>query len=412
MIIDTLFNPKLPSVIEDPYKYYEQYRNTDPVHFGVSLHKELEGTWYLFNYKDINQVLKSKNFVRTPPREEIELVPPIYRSFKSVISKWLVFQDPPEHTRIRSVLNNAFSGRSLKNMEAIIESITLELLEKIEQKNEIEFISEFALPLPIRVICKILGISSEDSSKFEELSLALLAASFSVDRKNEDVFALAEKSMQEFIEYFTDVISKKANNLEDDLISLMIESGIDDKLNKEEIISNCIHILNAGFETTINLIAKGTHALQSNRKFYVDFKKESNDYKALAEELLRYDNPVQMVTRWVTETFSISGKTIEKGSQIALMLGASNRDSQIFENPDTLVLHRKKMHLSFGGGIHYCLGSALARLEAKVAFRHLDTIIVNYELDDKRDKAIVWGNSIVFHGFRELWLRKIDRQVL
>lgn len=400
------FDPRSAEVIADPYPIYETYRTQEPLHFGSPLHQGLTGTWYAFSYDDINQVLKSKDFVRQPPNKEIALVPPIYKKYESVVSQWLVFQDPPNHTRIRSTLQRAFSGKAINRLESMITDITHSLLAPLKQKKHIEFISEFALPLPIIVICRLLGIPEETRKEFESLSFDLLAASFSVNKKDKRVFEKAEASMQGLIDYFQGVIKVKLTTPQDDLISLMLDKEQEEVLTHEEVISNCIHILNAGYETTINLISKGVYALQHDHQFYLEALSDPKKLDSLGEELLRFDNPVQMVTRWASKDTLLSDRMIKKGEQIALMLGSANRDPLYYPSPDKLQFERKKSHLSFGGGIHHCLGALLARLEAKVVFPLLKDIILNYQLDTNRPTPYEWNHSIVFHGFKSLYLTR------
>ncbi|MCF6439267.1 cytochrome P450 [Pseudoalteromonas luteoviolacea] len=401
------FDPRHASVIASPYAIYEKYRKHDPVHFGVPLHKGLKGTWYIFAYDDINKALKSKSLIRKPLNKEIALVPPLYKKYESIVSQWLVFQDPPDHTRIRSTLQRAFSGRAINKMESMIEGIAKSLLTQIEGKTQVEFISEFALPLPIIVICRLLGIPEDSRKEFESLSLALLDASFSVNKKDKRVFEKAEASMQALISYFEEIIEEKITNPQDDLISLMLDKEADDILTNEEVISNCIHILNAGYETTINLISKGTYALQQDPTFYLKVKHNVENMSDLAEELLRFDGPVHMITRWASEDIKIGGQQIKQGEQIAMMLGSANRDPQFYSEPNKLRFGRKKSHLSFGGGIHHCLGAVLARLEAKVVFPLLEDFILNYKVDMKQSRPYEWNSSIVFHGFKKLhFIRK------
>jgi len=407
MNISTLerLNPFLPKVIANPYPIYSHYRENDPVHWGIAAKRQLTGAWYLFRYPDVMQVLEDKRFGREghKVRGDIDTapVPKAYKGFSSMVSNWMVFRDPPNHTRLKLLVNKAFSPKTLENLRPAIVSIADELLERVQDRSDIDLIDDFAFPLPVMVIAALLGVDSEDRFRFREWALALQHASASRLTPSTEVYEQAETATQAFIEYFKKAIAKSHAQPGDDLISALAKARYEgDKLNDEEILATCIHLLTAGHETTINLIAKGTLALLRNPKQLELLRSHPELMPSAVEELIRYDSPVQMLSRWAYEDVEVGGKLIHRGDSVSLMLGSANRDSQSFDNPDLLDIQRQdNKHCGFGGGIHFCLGSALARAEAQIA---LNILMNRFPKLHLKSQTIKWADNIVFHGPKHL----------
>ena len=407
MSISTLerLNPFLPEIIADPYPVYSHYRETDPVHWGIAANRQLSGAWYLFRYQDVMQVLEDRRFGREghKVRDDVETapVPKAYKGFSSMVSNWMVFRDPPNHTRLRLLVNQAFSPKTLENIRPAIIDIADSLLDRVWDWVEMDLIDDFAFPLPVMVIAALLGVDPEHRSLFREWALALQHASASRLTPSVEIYEQAEAATQSFIAYFKDAIAKRHTEPRQDLITALAKARYEgDKLNDEEILATCIHLLTAGHETTINLIAKGLLALLRNPEQIELLRSHPEFIPEAVEELIRYDSPVQMLSRWAYEDVEIGGKLIRRGDSVGLMLGSANRDPRRFEHPDLLDFQRQdNKHCGFGGGIHFCLGSALARAEAQISLNILINRIPKLHLIDE---TVEWADNIVFHGPKHL----------
>lgn len=407
MSISTIarLNPFIPEVIADPYPVYRRYREEDPVHWGISSNPRLPGTWYLLRYKDVMQVLESPKFGREAGKvrddDEGAPVPKAYRGFSSIVSNWMVFRDPPTHTRLRSLVNKVFSPKMVENIRPAILSIADSLLDSVESREQMDLVDDFAFPLPVMVIAALLGVDSEDRPQFREWALALQHASASRLTPSPEIYEQAEQATQGFIDYFQKAIALRHIEPRNDLITALVKAQDEgNKLSDEEVLATCIHLLTAGHETTINLITKGVLALLRQPQSLELLRSHPEFIPGAVEELIRYDSPVQMVTRWAYADIEIGGKLIRRGDSVGLMLGSANRDPARFQNPDVLDLQRSEcLHCGFGSGIHFCLGSALARAEAQIALN----ILLN-RLPDLRllDEKVEWADNIVFHGPKHL----------
>ena len=398
-------NPFLPEVIAEPYTVYRRYREEDPVHWGISSNPRLPGAWYLFRYEDVVQVLESPKFGREASRVrddgEGAPVPAAYRGFSSMVSNWMVFRDPPNHTRLRTLVNKVFSAKMVENIRPAILGITDSLLDRVQNRKEMDLVEDFAFPLPVMVIAALLGVDPEDRPLFRQWALALQHASASRLTPSPELYEQAEQATQGFIDYFQRAIALRHAEPRQDLITSLIKAQEEgDKLSDEEVLATCIHLLTAGHETTINLITKGVLALLRHPQALELLRSHPEFMAGAVEELIRYDSPVQMVTRWAYADIEIDGKQIRRGDSVGLMLGSANRDPARFQNPDVLNLQRSDCkHCGFGSGIHFCLGSALARAEAAIALH----ILLNRLLDMRLvDEKVEWANNIVFHGPKHL----------
>ncbi|MFQ4144114.1 cytochrome P450 [Chlorogloeopsis sp. ULAP02] len=407
MTISTIerLNPFISEVIEDPYKFYRRYREEDPIHWGVASNPRLPGAWYLFRYEDVMQVLESPKFGReaSKVRDDGEgaPVPAAYKGFRSMVGNWMVFRDPPDHTRLRSLVNKVFSPRMLENIRPAIFNIADSLLDRVQARSEMDLVEDFAFPLPVMVIATMLGVDASDRPTFREWALALQHASASRLTPLPEVYAQAEQATWGFIDYFKQAIAQRHTEPRQDLITALVKAQDEgNKLNDEEVLATCIHLLTAGHETTINLIAKGTLALLRNPDALNLLRSHPELITGAVEELIRYDSPVQMVTRWAFADVEIGGKLIRRGDSVGLVLGSANRDPARFVNPDFLDIQRQDCkHCGFGSGIHFCLGAALARAEAAIALNVLLNRLPELHLLDEK---VEWANNIVFHGPKHL----------
>ncbi|MFH7024157.1 MAG: cytochrome P450 [Heteroscytonema crispum UTEX LB 1556] len=394
-------NPFIPEVIADPYAVYRRYRQEDPVHWGISANPQLPGAWYIFGYEDVMKVMEDRRFGRETlnEREDVETtpVPTAYNAFLSLVSNWIVFREPPNHTRLKSLASKAFSAKIVENIRPAIYEIADNLLDKVQNRGELDLVEDFAFPLPTKVVAIMLGADPEDLPLFREWALAMQNASASRLKPPPEAYERANQAAQAFIDYFTPLITERRANPREDLISALVKAADEgDKLSDFEIVATCTHLLTAGHETTINLIAKGTLALLQNPKTLKMLRSHPELIPPAVEELIRYDTPIQMVTRWAYEDIEVGGKLIKRGDSVGVMLGSANRDPARFKNPEVLDIQREEnKHSGFGGGIHFCIGSGLARAEGQIALNVLLNRLPELRLIDEK---IEWANNIVFHG--------------
>jgi cytochrome P450 len=393
-------NPFIPEFIKDPYPHYQRYREQDPVHWGISSNPNLPGAWYVFRYDDVMKVMEDRRFGREfIKRDDVETtpVPTAYNTFLTMVSKWIVFREPPDHTRLKSLVGKAFTPKIVENLRPNVYQIADGLLDKVHARGEMDLVEEYAFPLPIMVIAVMLGADPNDYPLFRKWALALQNASASRLKPPPEIYENAEKASQDFINYFKPIIVDRRANPQDDLISNLVKAADEgDKLTDEEIVATCTHLLTAGHETTVNLIAKGMLALLRNRHAFQLLRSHPEYLPNAVEEIIRYDTPIQMITRWAYADIEIGGKQIKRGDGVGIMLGSANRDRTRFQNADVFDVQREDTkNAGFGGGIHYCLGSTLARAEGQIALNVLLNRLPELQLTQEN---IEWANNIIFHG--------------
>ncbi len=370
--------------IEDPYRTYEQLRRKDPVH-----RMRLVEAWALTRYEDVQDVLiDHKRFTNAERNYDYMQ----YRTFLDL--------DPPDHTRLRGLVSKAFTPRAVRELGPRIEGLVDELLDAVAGKDRIDLISEFAFPLPVIVIAEMLGVPAEDRARFREwsddiaLSVNPLLNSEQIER--------VQQATEELFDYFEGIIEQRRQAPQNDMISALLaaeEEG--DRLTHEELLSTLMLLLVAGNETTRNLIGNGMLALLKSPAQLQRLRDHPELLDSAINELLRYDSPVQIDSRNAIDDVEIGGKRISAGQRILAIVGAANRDPQVFANPDELDIGRDEVsHLSFGRGIHYCLGSPLAILEGRIAFTSLLERFSSIRL--ARDP--VFKEQIVLRGVEELWV--------
>lgn len=334
-----------------PYDVYEEVRRKDPVHRM----RVLNG-WALTRYEDVDAVLRDHRRFSNGGR-----------SFTGLGPETLLDLDPPDHTRLRSLVSKAFTPRSVAKLTPRIDQIIEELLDDIGERNRFDLIEDFAFPLPVIVIAEMLGVPPEDRAQFKDWSndIAITVEPIIPD----DQAVRLEKSTSELFEYLEAIIAAREQAPQDDMISALIAARDEgDRLSHDELLGTLVLLLVAGNETTRNLIGNGMLALLKNPD-QLQLLRESPDLiDDAVHELLRYDSPVQLDGRLVTEDVEIGGKRLRANQRVISLIGAANRDPEAFANPDVLdITRQKKSHLAFGRGIHYCLGAPLALLEGKKA---------------------------------------------
>jgi len=368
---EAVYNPFEPGFVENPYTPYAAMRESDPVH-----HSQLD-FWVLFRYSDILRFLRDpslsvedRNAHMTPMDEMIRSLigDRAERGTRSMLSR-----DPPDHTRLRKLVTKAFTPRVIQDLRPRVQALVTEMLDAAERRGEIDVITEFAFPLPFAVISEMLGVPTSDGDRLREWS-GRIVRSLEPLVDPDTILAIAEAG-DNMNAHVSELIARQRKEPGDGLLSALIaaeEQG--DVLSDEELVEQVVLLYIAGHETTVNLIGNGVLALLRNRTELERLKRDPALVPAAIEELLRYDSPVQMTRRVTLAEIEIGGKTIEKGAFCALVLGSANRDADRFgEDSERLDVTREDahQHLSFGGGVHYCLGAALARLEGEVAIGSL-----------------------------------------
>src|SRR5438067_2502531 len=374
--------------LSDPYTQYKALREREPVHFN-----EARGGWVLTRYNDMVEVLRDDerfSAERMGPRVD----PDVPRS--------MLNSDPPDHTRLRTLVNKAFTARTVRNLTDRIQEIVDGLIANVAEKGEMEAIVDFAYPLPITVIAEMLGVPSADRDFFRDQSQKIAVALGPIE--DMDVALQAMDGRNHLVAYFNELIPKRRSDPQDDLITALLQAGeSDDFLSHAELLAMLLLLLVAGHETTVNLIGNGLLALLRHPDQLERLRTEEGIGRSAVEELLRYDSPVQMTGRLAKVDVEIDGHAITAGQNISTIVASANRDPEVFEHPDTLDLTRTPCnHLSFSAGIHFCLGAQLARLEGQIALSTLVRRFPNLELatDDLR-----WRPAPILRGLETLPVR-------
>jgi cytochrome P450 len=293
---------------------------------------------------------------------------------------WMLFMDPPDHTRLRGLVHKVFTPRMVEKLQGQIQAITHQLLDKVQAQGHMDVIADLAYPLPVMVISAMLGVPAADWDKYHHLSTDI-ARTLDLT-EDETVYDRGSQAAAAISAYIKELAAQRRADPQDDLLSALVaveEAG--ERLTEAELVATFALLFVAGHETTINLIGNGTYALLKHPEQLEQLKSNPALIKTAVEELLRYDSPVQMTSRVVLEPIELAGHAFERGQQVSFMLGAANRDPAQFDDPGTLDLTRQpNPHLAFGSGIHYCLGAPLARLEGQIAINTLLQRMPNLKL--------------------------------
>jgi cytochrome P450 len=365
------YNPFEPGFVEDPYSRYARMRDGDPVH------RSPLDFWVLFGYDQILALLRDPTLSvedrNARPTQLDEMVALIVGERSDRGARSMLSRDPPDHTRLRKLVSKAFTVRVIQDLRPRIQQLVDQMLDDAEAQGEIDVIRQFAFPLPFAVISEMLGVPVADADKLREWS-GLIVRSLEPLVDPDTIRAIADASDLMF-DHVSELIAAKRKDLADDLLSALIsaeEHG--DVLSDAELVEQVVLLYIAGHETTVNLIGNGVYALIRDRAQLERLREDPALMPGAVDELLRFDSPVQMTRRITLTDVEIGDKTIEKSSFCALVIASANRDAARF-GPDAEQLDVTRaeahQHLSFGGGAHYCLGAALARLEGEVAIGSL-----------------------------------------
>jgi hypothetical protein len=396
---EPLFNPLSPDFIRDPYPHYERLRTTDPMHLTPL------GMFVASRHAEASLVLRDRRFgkdyvERTRRRYGPGIMEePIFRS----MSHWMLQQDPPDHTRLRGLVVKAFTARRVEDMRPRIQEVVDQTLDRIEGHGQMDLIEDFAFRLPVTIICDMLGIPEEHREVFYASSrdggrildpVPLTPAE--IQQSN------AGNAMARM--YFEQLFELRRRQPGDDLTTQLVQAEEDgSKLSNEELTANIILLFGAGHETTVNLIGNGLLALHRNPDQLALLKANPELMTNAVEEFLRYDSSVQLSGRVALEDIDdLGGKKIPKGESVLCLLGSANRDPAVYpDRPDRLDITRPRIKpLSFGGGIHLCLGAQLARIEAEIAISTLLRRLPQLRLDDADNPE--WRPTFVLRGLKRL----------
>jgi cytochrome P450 len=394
-----LFNPLSPEFIRDPYPSYERLRSTDPMHVTPF------GAFLASRHAEVSLVLRDKRFGkdfvdRTTRRYGPQVMEePVFRSMRH----WMLQQDPPDHTRLRGLVVKAFTARRVEDMRPRIQAIVDEMLDRIAPLGHMDLIEDFAFRLPVTIICDMLGIPPEHREVFYTSSRNGGRLLDPVPLSPAEI-AQANTGTAAAQMYFQQLFELRRKNPGDDLTTQLVQAEEDgSKLSNEELTANIILLFGAGHETTVNLIGNGLLALHRNPDQLALLRANPALHTNAVEEFLRYDSSVQMAGRVALEDIDdLGGKKIPKGESVLCLLGSANRDPAVYpDRPDRLDITRSNVRpLSFGGGIHFCLGAQLARIEAEVAIATLLRRLPDLRLDDA--KTPEWRPTFVLRGLKSL----------
>lgn len=366
------FNPFSPEFKANPYPFYDMLRANAPL-----FHWEQWNMWFVTDYAVSTALLKDNRLghelLSVMTREELGWTEPPASQVPLVEMQtgWMLFRDPPTHTRLRMLVHKAFTPRMIEQLRARIQSVTDSLLDAAEANGKLDVMADLAVPLPVMVIADMLGVPESDRELFRGWSRELADTLELTD--SAEIYEMGARATVSFSAYLRDLASERRKQPQADLMSALVQAeDAGDKLTEQELIATCILLLVAGHETTTNLIGNGLFALLRNPAQLAKLRENPALGKTAIEELLRYDSPVQMTSRAALQDVEFNGQCIRKGTQVSFMLGAANHDPAQFEQPGTLDITRDpNPHLSFSNGIHYCLGAPLARLEGQIAIQTL-----------------------------------------
>jgi cytochrome P450 len=378
----------------DPYPLYDWIRENDPVH------RAPDGNWVLVRYEDASAVLRDPRFSTNPSWLGEETKAQVAASpIRTVGTRLMMFLDPPDHTRLRSLVSQAFTPKVVEGLRPRIQQIVDELLDGVAANGEMDVLADLAYPLPTVVICELLGVPVADRELFKEWSAdasRLLDGYLEPEAETKGLAAAMQLAG-----YFTDLIEKRRADPHDDLLSALIaaEDG-GQRLTHEELLTTSTLLLLAGLETTMNLVGNGVLALLQHPDELARWRADPTLDRTAIEELLRWEGPVHVTARIATTDAQVGGVEIKAGEQLAVVLAAANRDPEVFRDPNRLDLGRREnRHLAFAAGAHFCLGASLARHESRAAIGSLVKRFPDLELITE---PVEYRDHFVIRGVKEL----------
>ncbi len=402
------FDPYQPGFLDNPYPTYARLRRQSPIFYD-----QRWNLTFFARHSDVEPMLRDRRFERdirhvpeaarrVDPEVYQRIYPPRYPMWTRLIRDSFIDLEPPRHTRIRRLVQWAFTRRASRSYRPRMEAEAHRRLDQAAGRGAMEAIADYATPIPLVMIAELMGVPGEDQPRLVEWSHRLVRL-FDEGCTAEEGQS-AEQAGIDFADYLRDLIRSPRTREGDNLLSHLIRARHEgDALSEEELIATAILVLNAGHEATVQAIGNGLMALSAHPDQWRRWRKDRRLTPTAVEELLRYDTPLQMFERWVTEDVDWRGTELAAGSKVGLLFGSANHDEQVFERPDRLDLGRTpNPHVSLGGGVHFCVGASLAREELKVAFEVLLERVSRFELvPAPRERT----PSLVFRGVHRLPIR-------
>ena len=398
------FNPADPELVRDPYPIYRRLQQDAGLHWAAGNY------WVASRYGDVREVLSNPTFGQGEFVRNIQLFyPEDFDVMAQPAFRWLsevfLMQDPPHHTRLRKLVTHALTPKRIADLQPRIEFITQQLLARVLPRQQMEVLKDFAYQLPTLVMCDMLGVEEEDRTPERMTALTRAIADafivFETRALTPAEMSLANSQMEFLYEYFGAVFDRRAADPRGDLTSALAVPAEDgDRLSRRELITVVIAMFGAGFETTAHMIGNGLLTLHRHpaqwRKLVADPMLAAN----VVEEVLRFESSLQASYRTALAPTQVLGKPVQEGERVLCLVGAANRDREVFKSPDEFDIRRKDIRmLSFGGGIHHCVGQQLARLEGRVAFAALARTLPTMVIDTA---APQWRPGFLFRGLKEL----------
>jgi cytochrome P450 len=397
-----VFDPADPAVRANPHPILARLRNEDPVHRSPLLR-----SWILTRYDDVKRALGTDDMSSDRLTPFYAKLPDATRASLAELMRylnlWIVFREPPEHTRVRNLVNKAFLPGTINRFRPKIEEITAELLDHVADNDEVDLVARFTMPLPALVIMSMLGVSEQHLHQIKAWSDDIMLFIGSA-QDTPGKYELARRGVHEMARFFRDEIERRRSVPGDDLLTLLIAARDErDSLAEDELVATSMLLLFAGHETTTNLLSTASLSLMRNPDQREEFRRRPDLVGPAVEEFLRYDAPTNAMTRVVRITHEVGGKQLQAGDRVFAIINAANRDESQFVEPDRLDISRSpNRHLTFGQGTHFCLGAQLARLEARIA---LPLLFERYPQLRTSDAEPVWLDALIMRGLKALPVR-------
>jgi len=397
-----VFCPTDPAFVADPYPSYDVLRAGPRV-----VRDEATGTWLVSRHADVDALLRDRRLGRSylhvathaemgRPEE-----PAAHAPFWRVIRGGMLDVEPPNHTRLRRLVSRAFTPRTVEQLRGTVQRVADELVENAIQEGEFDLIATLAEPLPVTVIAQMLGVPDSDRHLLRPWS-ADICGMYELD-PSEQAAATAVRACEEFGAYLIELSRERRVRPRDDLVTALtqvVDGG--DVLTEDELVGTCVLLLNAGHEATVGVTGNGWWSLLRHPSELARLRADPSLLPSAVEELLRFDTPLQLFERWVLEEVEIGGTTVPRGAELGLLFGSANRDPAAFDDAARLdVGRRTNPHVSFGAGVHFCLGAALARLELTTSFQTVLRRLPHLSLVEEPS----WRPGYVIRGLEQLRVR-------
>ncbi len=395
--------------IEDPYPIYRRFREADGLHRVLRPGTGREPEWLVMRYEGATSVLTGRGFGRSAAVAGVTsasvsaALAPGKPALGALIDNWLVFMDPPRHTTVRAVVADCLAKRMRAGLREQAQEIIAELVAGLAAQPRIELVGEYAAVIPMLVILEALGVPRSDWKWLRGQTAALQEGSTFRPGNRERRLAIAEEAARALDEYFRKALSARREAPREDLMSSLVTAEWDNSPGTDDLlVGTCVHVLASGNETLRNALSKAVLLLLRHSNVLDRLLEAPELVPAAVDELIRFDPPAQMATRWAYRDEHVGGHDIRRGDKVTVVFGSANRDPARFAAPDTIRLDRRNcQHSSFGMGAHYCLGSALGRMEAEISLGAMLKLLPGLRVESD---PVPYGRDLIFHGPRELQL--------